>query len=146
MIPYVCLQNAKAPVRAHASDAAVDLFACLDKPDQVIRLFPKQRVLIGTGVFAAIPGGYYGQIAERSGLAFGSGVGILGGVIDSGYRGEIKAVVINHGQSYFEITHHMKIAQLIVLPINVAEWVEVDTLEPWGATARGAAGFGSTGS
>jgi dUTP pyrophosphatase len=144
MIPYALLPNAKEPVRAHRSDAAVDLFVCFDKPDHVIRLFPRQRVLVGTGVFAAIPDGYYGQIAERSGLAFGSGVGVLGGVIDAGYRGEIKAIIVNHGPSYFEITHHAKIAQLIVLPINVAEWVKVESLSAWGGE-RGDAGFGSTG-
>jgi dUTP pyrophosphatase len=144
MIPFMLLPGAKAPARAHKTDAAVDLFACFDKPEHVIKLFPGQRVLIGTGVCTAIPPGFYGQIAERSGLGYGEGVGLLGGVIDAGYRGEIKAIVVNHGQSYFQIKHHMKIAQLIVLPVNLDEWLEVDTLAPWGGD-RGDAGFGSTG-
>ena len=107
-------------------------------------LEPGARDLIPTGVEIALPAGYEGQVRPRSGLAVKHGVTVLNapGTIDSDYRGEVKALLVNHGGQPFEILRGMRIAQLVIAPVTHATLVEVDALDD---TARGAGGFGSTG-
>ncbi|MBI1981270.1 MAG: dUTP diphosphatase [Methylocystis sp.] len=140
------LPNAEGlPSPAYASDGAagIDLYAAL-APGQKLVLEPGARDLIPTGLSIALPRGYEGQVRPRSGLAAEHGVTVLNspGAIDSDYRGEIKAILINLGAQAFEIVRGMRIAQLIIAPAPHVTLVEVDDLD---ATARGAGGFGSTG-
>lgn len=133
------------PTPAYASDGAagIDLYAAL-APGQKLVLEPGARDLIPTGLSIALPQGYEGQVRPRSGLAAAHGVTVLNapGTIDSDYRGEIRAILINLGAQAFEIVRGMRIAQLVIAPAPQATLVEVDDLD---ATARGAGGFGSTG-
>jgi len=100
--------------------------------------------LIPTGVQIALPAGYEGQVRPRSGLAYRHGVTVLNspGTIDADYRGEVKVLLINHGEDDFTIERGERIAQLVVAPHASVEWTEKDSLEE---TVRGAGGFGSTG-
>ena len=111
---------------------------------QDIQLTPGQRALIPTGLRLAIPRGFEGQVRPRSGLAARHGVTILNspGTIDSDYRGEICAILINLGSEPYTIRHGDRIAQLVIVPCFRAELVEVDSLD---TTGRGEGGFGSTG-
>lgn len=133
------------PLPAYASDGAagLDLYAALPAGQKLV-LEPGARDLIPTGVQIALPEGYEAQVRPRSGLAVQHGVTVLNapGTIDSDYRGEVKALLVNHGGQPFEITRGMRIAQLVVAPVLRVTLVEVDDL---GETARGANGFGSTG-
>jgi dUTP pyrophosphatase len=133
------------PSPAYASEGAagIDLYAAL-APGQKLVLEPGARDLIPTGLSIALPPGYEGQVRPRSGLAAAHGVTVLNapGTIDSDYRGEIKAILINLGAQAFEIVRGMRIAQLVIAPAPQATLVEVDDLD---ATARGPGGFGSTG-
>ena len=105
---------------------------------------PGERKLIGTGLAFEIEFGYEVQIRPRSGLAYKYGITVLNtpGTIDSDYRGEIKILLINHGQESFEIKKGERIAQAVIAPVIQAQIVEVDELND---TERGAGGFGSTG-
>ncbi len=107
-------------------------------------LAPGARALVPTGFAIALPEGYEAQVRPRSGLALKHGVTCLNapGTIDSDYRGEVGAILINHGQEPFVIQRGERIAQMIVSPVVQSSWIEVDTLDE---TARGAGGFGSTG-
>lgn len=127
---------ARLPIYSHVGDAGLDLFA----GEEAI-LNPGEVRAIGTGLQMAIPAGYVGLIWDKSGLSL-RGLHRLAGVIDSGYRGEVKVVLINLGQEDFVIQPGMKIAQMLLQPIETAEVQEVDELEP---TCRGKGGFGSTG-
>lgn len=100
--------------------------------------------VVSTGVKVAIPQGYMGIIVPRSGLALKRGIQVINtpGIIDSGYRGEIKVGLINHGNSDYEISEGDRIAQLIIVPYIKADFVEVEKLN---STSRGDGGFGSTG-
>ncbi len=133
------------PLPAYASEGAagLDLYAALPAGQKLV-LEPGARDLIPTGVQIALPVGYEGQLRPRSGLALEHGVTVLNtpGTIDSDYRGEVKALLINHGGQPFEITRGMRIAQLVVAPVAHATLVECEELEE---TGRGAGGFGSTG-
>jgi dUTP pyrophosphatase len=133
------------PLPAYASDGAagLDLYAALPAGQKLV-LEPGARDLISTGIQIALPEGYEAQLRPRSGLAVEYGVTVLNapGTIDSDYRGEVKALLINHGGQPFEITRGMRIAQLVIAPVTRALPVETDDL---GETARGAGGFGSTG-
>ena len=105
---------------------------------------PGKRALVPTGFIFEIPEGYEGQIRPRSGLAFKHGITCLNtpGTIDSDYRGEVKVLLINHGDEAFEITRGMRIAQMVLAParqLGIAEMTEGTQ------TVRGAGGFGSTG-
>ncbi len=121
--------------------AGLDLAACLDEP---ISLAPGQIRLISTAIAIAIPTGFEGQVRPRSGLACKHGVTVVNapGTIDSDYRGEVKVGLINLGQEPFEITHAMRIAQLVIAPVARCHVDAVDGLD---MTTRAAAGFGSTG-
>ncbi len=132
-----------APAYASAGAAGIDLYAALPAGQKLV-LEPGARDLIPTGIQIALPDGYEGQLRPRSGLAADHGVTILNapGTIDSDYRGEVKALLVNHGGQPFEITRGMRIAQLVVAPVAHASLIEAEELDE---TERGARGFGSTG-
>jgi len=141
-IPYTLAPGARAPTRATPGAAGLDLHAYL--PDGPAALPPGERAHIPTGVSVAIPAGYEGQIRPRSGLAWKRGVAVLNspGTIDADYRGELGVILINHGDVECTIYDGDRIAQLVVCPVADAALTPADSLPP---TARGAGGFGSTG-
>ncbi len=126
-----------------AGAAGADLRANLPQR-AAIMLPPAGRALVPTGLRMAIPAGFEVQIRPRSGLALKHGVTLANtpGTIDSDYRGPLGVIMINLGAGMFEITHGMRVAQMIVAPIVQAAFVVVETLDD---TPRGAGGFGSTG-
>jgi len=132
-------ENAILPHYAHDGDSGVDLYST---EDYVLK--PGERVLVSTGIKMAIPKGYEGQVRPKSGLALKHGITTCNspGTIDSGYRGEVRVIVINHGNEEFKITSGMKIAQMIFNKVEEAEFEEVEELDD---TKRGQGGFGSTG-
>ncbi len=121
--------------------AGADLRAAIDAD---IILAPGQRAIVPTGFAMALPAGYEAQIRPRSGLAYKHGITCLNtpGTIDADYRGEVKVLLINHGQEAFTITRGERIAQMVIAPITQPDFVQVETLDD---TARGEGGFGSTG-
>lgn len=127
------------PSYAHAGDAGIDLLAAHD-----VILGPQERAGVSTGIAIAIPEGYAGYVQPRSGLAVKHGIGIVNspGLIDSGYRGEVKVVLVNLGAEKFEVHRGDKIAQLVVLAVPLTRLVAVDELPP---SVRGENGFGSSG-
>ena len=129
------------PAYATSGSSGVDLLAAV-KEDAV--LAPMGRRLISTGITAAIPEGFEGQVRPRSGLAIRHGISMVNtpGTIDSDYRGEIKVIMINLGEEPFTIKRGDRIAQLVICPIVQAELLEVDALPK---TFRGDGGFGHTG-
>ena len=128
------------PRRAHHDDAAVDLHSAVD-----VTLAPGEWAAVPTGLAVAIPPGYAGLVLPRSGHAARLGVGVVNGpgLVDPGYRGEVKVLLINHGGEEVQFRRGERIAQLMVAPAPPVEWVEVEDLA---ATDRGGGGFGSTGS
>jgi len=132
--------DAQVPKRAHEGDAGLDLHAA-----EAARIAPGERASIGTGIAVAIPDGHAGLVLPRSGLARRNGITIPNapGLIDSGYRGELTVLLLNTDRSSsFEVSPGDRIAQLVVTPFAEAEPVEVEDLDE---TARGLAGFGSSG-
>lgn len=129
------------PLPAYASDGAagMDVVAA-----ESVTLRPGQRAAIATGMAFAIPAGWEIQVRPRSGLALKHGVTCLNtpGTIDSDYRGEVKVILANLGDEYFEVKRGDRIAQLVPAQVQRAVLVEVDDLD---ATRRGSGGFGSTG-
>ena len=127
------------PQFAHPGDAGADLAAA-----EAATIAPGERALVSAGFSMAIPDGFAGLVLPRSGLAIRSGVTVLNapGLIDAGYRGEVKVVLINHSDVDFEVAIGDRIAQLVIVAVNQPEYVEVDTLTD---TSRGEGGFGSTG-
>jgi dUTP pyrophosphatase len=128
------------PSRAHEGDAGLDLYAA---EATVIR--PGERASVGTGIAVEIPAGFAGLVLPRSGLAARHGIALVNspGLIDSGYRGEVRALLLNTDRAeQFEIEPGDRIAQLVVTPVTGAEPVEVTELA---ASARGDGGFGSSG-
>ena len=127
------------PAHAHPGDAGTDLYSAA-----AVRLVPGERSTVPTGVAVAIPEGFTGLIVPRSGLARRSGIGVVNapGLIDSGYRGEIAVVLVNHGGEAVDIDRGDRIAQLVVVPVVVQEFVAVVDLP---SSSRGEGGFGSTG-
>lgn len=118
----------------------MDLYAragCTIKPDQ--------WEMVPTGVAVAIPHGYAGLVVPRSGLAARNGIGVVNGpgLVDSGYRGEVNVLLINHGPDAFEVARGDRIAQMVVVPVIDQEWIETEELTE---SDRGSGGFGSTGS
>ena len=139
-VPVTILDpRAVLPQRAHPGDAGVDL-VCLDP----VELQPGERVLAGTGLSVTIPSGYQGQIRPRSGLASRMGLGIPNspGTVDSGYRGEVKVLLINLGKESLHLEAGTRMAQLVLAPCTSFAWEACEALEP---SARGSGGFGSTG-
>jgi dUTP pyrophosphatase len=132
-------QEAVVPERAYTGDAGLDLAAC-----ERVELAPGERALVGTGLAVAIPEGYAGFVQPRSGLASRHGLTIVNspGLVDSGYRGELRVILLNTDSSEpFVVEPGMRIAQLVVLPIPELELVEVDELP---TSERGVRGFGSS--
>jgi len=128
--------DAKLPSYGHLGDAGLDLFSA----DDVV--LEKGQVLdVPTGIKVAIPEGYMGLVWDKSGVSL-RGVHRLAGVIDSGYRGEVKVVLVNLSEEPFVISKGMKIAQLLIQHVTAVKVVEVEDL---GGTPRGEGGFGSTG-
>jgi len=127
------------PSYATHGAAGMDVVAAED-----IDLMPGQRHAVATGFKVAIPDGHEIQVRPRSGLALKHGITVPNtpGTIDSDYRGELKVIVINHGDQPFPIRRGERIAQLVPAVVTQAEWDEVEELCE---TARGAGGFGSTG-
>lgn len=121
--------------------AGMDIRAAVDES---ILLKPGERALIPTGLQFAIPKGYEGQVRPRSGSAIKHGITMLNspGTIDADYRGEVKLIVINHGQHNFTIERGERLAQLIIAPVVQMPVEEVEELDE---TERGEGGFGSTG-
>jgi dUTP pyrophosphatase len=119
----------------------MDLRAAVAEP---LSLAPGQRALVPTGIRIALPPGTEAQVRPRSGLAIRHGISMVNspGTIDADYRGEIRVIVINHGEETFTIQRGDRIAQLVVAPVLRAEWQVVDSLDD---TTRGAGGFGHTG-
>jgi dUTP pyrophosphatase len=131
------------PLPAYQSDlaAGLDLLAAVDDD---LTLQPGNRALVPTGLAMALPAGYEAQVRPRSGLAAKHGVTVLNtpGTIDADYRGEVKVILINLGDTAFEISRGDRIAQMVIAPVLQAEIEEVEILSE---TSRGTGGFGSTG-
>lgn len=132
--------NAVLPTRAHSGDAGLDLTAC-----EAVTIEAGERTAVGTGIAVAIPDDHAGLVVPRSGLALRHGLSIVNapGVIDTGYRGEVRVILLNTDRDHaFTVEPGMRIAQLLVVPVQTADVVEVDELTE---TARGDGGFGSSG-
>ncbi|HZT95163.1 MAG TPA: dUTP diphosphatase [Gaiellaceae bacterium] len=132
-------ESATMPSRAYAGDAGLDLAAC-----ERVELGPGERALVGTGLAVAIPDGHAGFVQPRSGLAARHGIAVLNspGLVDAGYRGELKVVLLNTDRSErFVVEPGMRIAQLVLLPVVLPEPREVAELP---ASERGEQGFGSS--
>jgi dUTP pyrophosphatase len=133
--------DAVVPEQAYDGDAGFDLAAC----DEVV-LEPGERAIVATGLAVEIPEGYAGFVQPRSGLAARHGIGVVNspGLIDSGYRGEIRVVLINTDRSdAFVVQPGMRVAQLVVAPVATVRLVEVGELA---GSERGVRGFGSSSS
>ena len=131
--------DAVLPQRAYAGDAGLDLAAC-----ERVELGPGARAVVGTGLAVAIPEGFAGFVQPRSGLAARAGISLVNapGLVDSGYRGEVRVVLLNTDREHpFVVEPGMRIAQLVVLAVPEVEPVEVDELPE---TERGVRGFGSS--
>jgi len=127
------------PQRAYTGDAGLDLASC-----ERVELGPGERALVGTGLAVAIPEGYAGFVQPRSGLAARHGLTVVNspGLVDSGYRGELRVVLLNTDRTEpFVVEPGMRIAQLVVLQVPELELVEVDQLP---SSERGVRGFGSS--
>lgn len=132
--------EATVPARAYGDgDAGVDLASVID-----VTIREGERVLVPTGIAVAIPHGYGGFVQPRSGLAIKHGITLTNspGLIDSNYRGEIKVILQNTGHRDFDIKTGDKIAQLVIMPVEHAEFEVADELPE---SSRGAGGFGSSG-
>ncbi len=132
-------EDATVPARAYDGDAGLDLAAC-----ERIVLAPGERATVGTGLAIAIPDGYAGFVQPRSGLAAKNGITIVNtpGLVDSGYRGELKVILLNTDErDAFVVEPGMRIAQLVVMPVPLVDPVEVEELPE---SERGVRGFGSS--
>jgi dUTP pyrophosphatase len=132
-------ENAVVPDRAYEGDAGLDLAAC-----ERHELGPGERAVVGTGLAVEIPAGYAGFVQPRSGLAAKHGITILNspGLVDSGYRGEVRIILLNTDQAEtFVVEPGMRIAQLVV---QAVEAVELDEVGELAESERGARGFGSS--
>lgn len=132
--------DAVLPARAHGGDAGLDLTAC-----EAVTIGAGERASVGTGLAVEIPDGHAGLVVPRSGLAVRQGLSIVNapGVIDAGYRGEVRVILLNTDRKQaFTVEPGMRIAQLLVVPALVVDVVEVGELTE---TARGESGFGSSG-
>lgn len=129
--------RAVLPTRGSSSAAGLDLYSI-----EEISLTPMERRLVNTGLAVAIPEGFYGRVAPRSGLATKNGIDVLAGVIDADYRGEIRCLLINVGNEVVTLPEKDKICQLIIEKIITPTPRWLDDLDE---TPRGSGGFGSTG-
>jgi dUTP pyrophosphatase len=140
-VPTLIAEGASLPVYASAQASGADVHAHIA---QDLILQPGQITLVPTGLKFAIPEGFEIQVRPRSGLAFKNGITVLNspGTIDADYRGELGVILINHSPHPFTITPGMRIAQIVIAPVYRAEFLVGEALA---ATARGAGGFGHTG-
>ena len=131
------------PAYESAAAAGMDLRAAVVEGEPV-RLQPGQRAMIPTGLCIALPPGTEAQVRPRSGLAAKHGVTVLNspGTVDADYRGEVRVILINHGDEPFMIERGMRIAQMVIAPVTRARMTAAESL---GETTRGSGGFGSTG-
>lgn len=131
--------DARLPSRAHPDDAGADIFAA-----EALRIPPGERRDVGTGIALALPAGTAGFVQPRSGLAFRHGIMVTNspGLIDAGYRGEVRVSLFNSGEREFVVEVGDRIAQLVVQRVETPVFAAVEALSE---TARGAGGFGSTG-
>jgi dUTP pyrophosphatase len=131
-------QGAVLPSSAYPGDAGLDLAA-----SEAAELPPGGRATVGTGLAIAVPNGYAGLVLPRSGLAATHGIGVLNapGLIDSGYRGEVRVILYNPGSETFRVEPGMRIAQLVLVAAEAVRLVEVEDLP---ASERGERGFGSS--
>jgi dUTP pyrophosphatase len=132
--------GARLPNRAHDGDAGLDLYAA-----EAATIAPGERASVATGIAIEIPAGFAGLVLPRSGLAARHGIALVNapGLIDSGYRGEIRVLLLNTDRrETFEVAPQDRIAQLVLTPVTAAEPLEVTELE---ASVRGEGGFGSSG-
>jgi dUTP pyrophosphatase len=130
-------QDAIIPKYAHNGDAGLDLYSV-----ENLILKPKNRIAVKTGISIKLPKGYVGLIWDKSGVAIKSGIKTMAGVMDSGYRGEYKIVLVNLSSKNFEIKKAQKIAQLLIQKI---ENPQIEIVKELSKTSRGSGGFGSTG-
>jgi dUTP pyrophosphatase len=138
VLNFKCLDpRAMLPTRGSATAAGLDLYSIED-----ITIAPRQRVLARTGLAVAVPIGFYGRIAPRSGLAVKNGLDVLAGVIDSDYRGEVCCALLNTGDDTIELAEGSRLCQLIIEQIITPTPTWASNLDE---TTRGEAGFGSTG-
>ena len=147
-------ETAKIPTKAHAQDAAFDLYADIPNDTFIpwgsieerngLKILPHTTVKVGTGVAMAIPNGYWGAIYARSGIATKQGLRPANavGVVDSSYRGEIIVALHNDSSETQIIEHGQRIAQFMLAPVILTEFEEADNLDE---TSRGAEGFGDSG-
>ena len=133
--------GAQVPAYQTCHAAGLDLHACIEAP---VTLAPGDIAMVPCGFAMAIPHGYEGSVRPRSGLATKHGISMPNapGTVDSDYRGEMMVPLINLGRAPFTVEHGMRIAQMVIAPVARASVREVDELD---GTARGAGGFGSTG-
>ena len=129
--------EAKLPCYACSGDAGMDFYS-----NEEVVLLPNERRLVSTGISMVIPTGYVGLIWDKSGLAFKHGLKTMAGVIDSGYRGEIKILVHNLSKENYLVEKGKKIAQMLIQPVEQRRIIEIENLED---SSRGDGGFGSTG-
>lgn len=136
-LPYA--KDMVIPSYGMSQSSGIDLMAAID-----VTIPPGKHEIVPTGIKIMIQDGYEGQIRPRSGMAAKHGVTVLNspGTIDSGYRGEIKVILINHGDAPFQIEKGMRIAQLVIAKVEVIDIIEADVFDD---TERGESGFGSTG-
>lgn len=128
--------EAKLPTRAHSDDAGIDLYALND-----FTMNSRIPVKIQTGIAMAIPRGFVGMICDRSSMG-AKGIRVLGGIVDSGYRGEVLVLLILLSDGVFEIKKGDKIAQMLIMPVSLCKILETKELND---TSRSSGGFGSTG-
>jgi dUTP pyrophosphatase len=140
-LPIVRLRDdARLPGRAYGDDAGLDLATC-----ERVELGPGERAVVSTGLAVAIPPGHAGFVQPRSGLAAKHGIAVVNspGLIDAGYRGEVRVLLLNtDAGSEFRVAPGDRIAQLVLVPIATATPLEADELDP---SVRGGGGFGSSG-
>lgn len=129
--------DATAPRFMREGDAAMDFYA-----NENTTIQPNERKIVSTGIAMAIPKGFVGLIWDRSGMAAKHGIKSMGGVIDSNYRGEVGIILQNLSNEAFNVEKDMRIAQLLIQPVENREILEVENLDE---TVRGESGFGSSG-
>ena len=136
-------EGLKLPEYETKNSAGMDLMAALANGEELV-LKVGARLLVPTGFNMALADGSEAQVRPRSGLAWKNGVTVLNspGTIDADYRGEVKVILINHGSEDFVINRGMRVAQMVIAPVTQIVWNKCDSLDE---TARGAGGFGSTG-
>jgi dUTP pyrophosphatase len=134
-------QDLELPKYATEQSAGADLLAAIEAD---ILINPGERKLVPTGIALGLPADFEAQVRPRSGLALKNGITVLNtpGTIDADYRGEVCVILVNLSQEPFTVTRGMRVAQMIIAPVTQAKWDIVDNLDE---TARGAGGFGSTG-